>query len=257
LFNVQLRQLNCCPHLVAYELHYVPRLGQFSGNAMNNLNPVVTQTDVTRLGNWFHNLHLPGGVETAPDHPLGDFPARKWQAIEGCLPKDMTGWRVLDVGCNAGFYSFALAERGARVLGVDVDPRYLAQARWAASQFCFKHVPQFRQMSVYRLGDLAFDFDLVWFMGVAYHLRHPLLALDLLRCCLAPRYMMFQTMTFPDEPESPSRRTCRSASGGTWRGPAGRNSRSSKSALPGTRRTGGPRMTPAWRRCCAARDSTC
>jgi tRNA (mo5U34)-methyltransferase len=188
---------------VAYELHHVPRLDWFPEMRMNNSNPAVTETDVARLGDWFHNLHLPGGVETAPDHPLGDFPARKWRAIEGCLPKDMTGWRVLDVGCNAGFYSFALAERGARVLGVDVNSRYLAQARWAAGQFCFKHVPQFRQLSVYRLGDLAFDFDLVWFMGVAYHLRHPLLALDLVRCCLAPRYMMFQTMTFPDEPESP------------------------------------------------------
>jgi SAM-dependent methyltransferase len=64
---------------------------------------------------------VPGGIETAPDHPLGDFPARKWQAIEGCLPKEMTGWRVLNVGCNAGFYSFVLAESGARVFGVDWD----------------------------------------------------------------------------------------------------------------------------------------
>jgi tRNA (mo5U34)-methyltransferase len=31
--------------------------------------------DIERLGPWFHNLHLPSGEQTAPDHPLGDFPA--------------------------------------------------------------------------------------------------------------------------------------------------------------------------------------
>jgi hypothetical protein len=39
------------------------------------------------LGPWFHNLHLPDGRQTAPDHPLGDFPAwgvaRDLQAVFG------------------------------------------------------------------------------------------------------------------------------------------------------------------------------
>lgn len=85
------------------------------------------------LGPWFHNLHLPDGTETAPDHPLGDFPRFKWDCIAPLLPADLSGWRVLDVGCNAGFYTIALAQRGAAVLGVDIDARYLAQARWAAA----------------------------------------------------------------------------------------------------------------------------
>lgn len=156
-------------------------------------------SEVRQLGEWFHNLHLPGGVETAPEHPLGDFPARKWRQVERVVPADLRGWRVLDIGCNAGYYSFALAARGAEVVGVDIDERYLAQARWASTQLNLERPPEFRKLSVYRLQELGGGFDLVWFMGVAYHLRHPLLALDLVRS-LEPRYLMFQTMTFPDAP---------------------------------------------------------
>ena len=36
---------------------------------------------ITRLEPWFHNLHLPGGVQTAPNHWLGDFPHNKWVQI--------------------------------------------------------------------------------------------------------------------------------------------------------------------------------
>ena len=165
-------------------------------------HPDTQQTgeDPQRLGTWFHNLHLPGGIETAPDHPLGDFPRRKWCRIKDCVPADLGNWRVLDIGCNAGYYSFALAARGADVIGIDVDPRYLAQARWAASQFALDKPPRVLELSVYDLfddTDLVNHFDLVWFMGVAYHLRHPLLALDVVRS-LEPRRLMFQTMTFPD-----------------------------------------------------------
>lgn len=89
---------------------------------------------IIELGPWFHNLHLPDGTQTAPDHMLGDFPAFKWQCLASYLPKKLEGWRALDIGCNAGFYSFELARRGADVTGIDVDPRYLAQAQWAVRQ---------------------------------------------------------------------------------------------------------------------------
>ncbi|MEJ7797768.1 MAG: DUF1698 domain-containing protein [Solirubrobacteraceae bacterium] len=70
---------------------------------------------------------LPGGRCTAPDHPLGDFPAFKWQQIAPHLPQDLAGARALDIGCNAGFYSFELARRGADVLAVDVGEHYCAR----------------------------------------------------------------------------------------------------------------------------------
>src|SRR5918997_6765494 len=76
---------------------------------------------IAELGPWFHNLHLPDGTQTAPDHSLGDFPSFKWLEVAPHLPKDLTGWRALDIGCNAGFYTFELARRGARVTGIDVE----------------------------------------------------------------------------------------------------------------------------------------
>jgi tRNA (mo5U34)-methyltransferase len=155
--------------------------------------------EIDALGPWFHNLHLPGGVQTVPDHFLGgDFPRFKWQEIAGCVPADLSGWRVLDVGCNAGFYSFELARRGASVLAIDSDERYLAQARWAARQLDPKQRIEFRQLGIYEIARVHEQFDLVWFMGVFYHLRYPLLALDLL-ARRTRRLMVFQTLTMPGE----------------------------------------------------------
>lgn len=134
---------------------------------------------IRELGPWFHNLHLPDGVETAPDHPLGDFPAFKWASMEPYLPEQMDDWEVLDIGCNAGFYSFELARRGARVTAMDHDMRYLDQARWAARQFGLDDRIAFRFGDIHELADRNERYDLVLFLGVFYHLRYPLLGLDL------------------------------------------------------------------------------
>jgi tRNA (mo5U34)-methyltransferase len=151
------------------------------------------------LAPWFHNLHLPGGRRTAPDHPLGDFPAFKWREIAPHLPADLRGARALDIGCNAGFYSFELARRGADVLAVDVDEHYLRQARWAAGELGLVDRIEFRRMDVYELAGLAeAPFDVVLFLGVLYHLRHPLLALDVVSD-LTRDTLVVQTLTMPGE----------------------------------------------------------
>ena len=124
------------------------------------------------LGPWFHNMEL-GGVRTAPEHFLGDYPQVKWARFQDALPADLSGKTVLDIGCNAGFYSMAMKRRGAaRVLGVDFDEDYLAQARFAAEVEGLEI--EFRQLSVYDVGALRERFDVVFFIGVFYHLRHPL-----------------------------------------------------------------------------------
>jgi tRNA (mo5U34)-methyltransferase len=100
---------------------------------------------------------------------------------------------VLDVGCNAGFYSIEMKRRGAsRVLALDTDPRYLAQARFAAGVADVD--VEFREMSVYQVPALEEHFDIVLFMGVLYHLRHPLLALDILYEHAARDLLVFQSM---------------------------------------------------------------
>jgi tRNA (mo5U34)-methyltransferase len=144
---------------------------------------------VAQLGEWFHNLNL-DGVQTAPRHFLGDYPNFKWKTFERSIPRDLRGKTVLDVGCNAGFYSIEMKRRGAeRVVGIDSDERYLAQARFAAEVTGAQI--EFRRLSVYDVAQLREKFDIVLFMGVLYHLRYPLLALDLLH-----EHVVFDTLVF-------------------------------------------------------------
>ena len=161
--------------------------------------------EIRKLAPWFHNLHLPDGTQTAPDHPFGDFPAFKWAKLAPALPLDLSGWTALDIGCNAGFYSFELAKRGAAVVGIDLDEHYLRQARWAAERLGLEGRVQFRRLGVYDLARADESFDLILFMGVLYHLRHPLLALDAV-AARARRLVVLQTLTTDgDEPPEPVR----------------------------------------------------
>lgn len=150
------------------------------------------QARVDALGPWFHNLDLKG-VRTAPSHFLGDYPAVKWARFADAIPQDLTGRSVLDIGCNGGFYSMEMKRRGAaRVLALDSSEEYLEQARFAATVNDLDI--EFARMSVYDVGALGERFDLVLFLGVLYHLRHPLLALDLVREHVAGDILVFQSM---------------------------------------------------------------
>jgi tRNA (mo5U34)-methyltransferase len=147
---------------------------------------------IRALDPWFHNFRF-GTLQTAPSHFLGDYPMVKWRRFERALPPDLQGASVLDIGCNGGFYSIEMKRRGAgRVLGIDVDERYLKQAQLAAELSGVEI--ELRQMSVYQIADLRERFDIVLFMGVLYHLRHPLLALDLIREHAARRLVIVQSM---------------------------------------------------------------
>ena len=148
---------------------------------------------IAALSPWFHNMEL-DGIPTAPDHFLGDYPRAKFARFQAALPADLTGKSVLDIGCNAGFYSIEMKRRGARrVVGIDSDDRYLEQARLASAALGYDRI-EFRNLSIYDVALLGERFDLVLFMGVLYHLRHPLLALDLIREHVAADLMLFQTM---------------------------------------------------------------
>ena len=146
---------------------------------------------VDELGEWFHNLDL-DGEQTAPNHFLGDYPAVKWRGFQDALPHDPRGKTVLDIGCNGGFYSIEMKRRGAeRVVAIDSDENYLAQARFAAEVSGAE--TEFRELSVYDVHKLHEKFNIVLFMGVLYHLRHPLLALELLREHVAGESLVFQS----------------------------------------------------------------
>ncbi|MBV9769940.1 MAG: DUF1698 domain-containing protein, partial [Bryobacterales bacterium] len=105
----------------------------------------------------------------------------------------LSGKSVLDIGCNAGFYSLEMKRRGAdRVVGIDHDEVYLAQARFAC-KVAGEDI-EFIKMSVYDVAQLGEKFDVVLFLGVLYHLRHPLLALDLLHQHVCKDLLAMQSM---------------------------------------------------------------
>lgn len=161
-----------------------------SGSAHHSSDSLLTER-IGSLGDWFHNINI-NGVWTAPNHFLGDFPNVKWKHIASAFPENLAGASVLDIGCNGGFYSIALKKRGAgRVLGIDVDDRYLNQARFAAETLGLD--VEFQKCSVYDVDQIPGQFDYVLFMGVFYHLRYPLFALDKIIKKVAGK-LFFQSM---------------------------------------------------------------
>lgn len=78
---------------------------------------------------------------------------------------------------------------------MDHDAHYLEQARWAAQLYGLDQRIEFRQGDVYALAQLDETFDLVLFLGVFYHLRHPLLGLDLAASVCHDRLLFQSLMT--------------------------------------------------------------
>lgn len=153
--------------------------------------PEALAQQISELGEWFHNIDL-RGIQTAPNHFLGDFPNVKWRHIAPAIPLDLRGATVLDIGCNGGFYSLEMKRRGAsRVLGIDICDRYLEQARLASRTLGLEI--ELEKRSVYEVDQIAGQFDFVLFMGVVYHLRYPLYALDKVVTKVGGR-LVFQTM---------------------------------------------------------------
>jgi tRNA (mo5U34)-methyltransferase len=156
----------------------------------------IVAAKIKELGPWFHNMNLTGDLWTNPtwEGSGPDYPLVRWQVIEPVLPA-VRGMNCLDIGCSSGFFSLKLKELGAsHVLGIDhgEQDRAIAQAKFAAKTVGYDI--DFRDLSVYDLPSTGTTFDVVLFMGVFYHLRHPMLALDAVRA-VAKNHMVFQTIT--------------------------------------------------------------
>jgi tRNA (mo5U34)-methyltransferase len=141
---------------------------------------------------WFHRIEILPGFYT----PGWSDPAAEKLPYFG-LPEDLTGMRVLDIGCAEGFFSFEAERRGAReVIGIDSFP---------ASVRRFNIVKAARQsnataflMNVYDLDPKRLGtFDLVLFYGVFYHLKHPQYALEQIRS-VCTGDLLFQTHMYEE-----------------------------------------------------------
>jgi SAM-dependent methyltransferase len=134
---------------------------------------------IDALGPWFHNIDL-RGTPTKLRSQMGEslsYPEKLWRSIEPHLP-DLSGKSVLDIGCNAGYFSIACKRRGAeRVVGIDTNQGtehdFLAQARFAAAELGLEI--EYREEDFFGTADGPFD--VVLFLGVLYHLEDPVRAL--------------------------------------------------------------------------------
>ncbi|RMG53364.1 MAG: DUF1698 domain-containing protein, partial [Acidobacteria bacterium] len=91
----------------------------------------------------------------------------------------LVGYTVLDVGCNAGFWSIQARLAGAeRVLGVDASQQNIDQARFIIRVTGLDGI-DYATMSAYEISKRRIgEFDISLFLGVLYHLDKPLLALE-------------------------------------------------------------------------------
>ncbi|MEM9705430.1 MAG: class I SAM-dependent methyltransferase [Pseudomonadota bacterium] len=122
---------------------------------------------------WYQNIELGNGVQTKTRRiwrEPADHPADRWRAVEPGFPKSFADKSVLDVGCNAGFFSFKAAERGATdIVAVDYNERYIEQAKFANEVRGDKI--DFRVGSVENLRSLKKRFDIVLCIGLLYHVK--------------------------------------------------------------------------------------
>ena len=161
---------------------------------------------VQRLAPWFHCIDLGDGVFTKSKSAIGepiDHPRPTWESVKACLPEDVSGQTVLDVGCNAGFYAIEMKRRGAgRVLGIDSQRDLIRQARFVRDVLELEI--DYQRKSVYDLDPAVMgQFDITLALGLIYHCKHLVLALEKLflitRCLL-----VLETAIYPPEKTPPS-----------------------------------------------------
>ncbi|HKP92668.1 MAG TPA: DUF1698 domain-containing protein, partial [Chthoniobacterales bacterium] len=148
---------------------------------MSNLTPAEIVQGLETLEPWFHRIDLGRGIFTKTDSVMGepvDHPASTWEVIRSCLPAGLTGKTVLDVGCNAGFYCVEAKRLGARrVLGVDGQRQHVRQGLFVRKMLGLDL--EFRRFSVYDLDPKTIGcFDITLALGLVYHLKHLVLALE-------------------------------------------------------------------------------
>ena len=142
---------------------------------------------IARHPKWYHRIELSPGLVT----PGAQDSQRALSTLDRLgLPRVCTGLRALDVGCRDGFFAFELERRGARVVGLDyADPT--ATGFSIAAEALNSRV-EYRVENVYDLDPGRHGlFDLVLFLGVLYHLRNPMLALDRVRGVTRPGGLVF------------------------------------------------------------------
>jgi tRNA (mo5U34)-methyltransferase len=126
---------------------------------------------IDSVESWYHRIEVTPGLVTPgindSQSVLDDL----------ALPEDLTGLRVLDIGTRDGYFAFECERRGAQVTAID----YMSgdETGFNVARELLGANVELIQDNVYNLSPDRYGmFDLVLFLGVLYHLRDPMLALD-------------------------------------------------------------------------------
>lgn len=132
----------------------------------------AAQRDALNMTGWWHSIDLGNEAITPGAHKIEEL---RDNYAKFLLPDDLSGKRALDIGCWDGFYTFEAERHGAQVTSVDCwRPEKFFVARQALNS-----AADFHELSVYEVTKEKLGaFDVVFFLGVLYHVKHPLLALE-------------------------------------------------------------------------------
>lgn len=146
-------------------------------------------------GRWWHEIEVAPGIVTPGD----DSNRMKLPILDRIgLPKTMTGMRALDVGCSDGYFAFEMERRGANVTAMDFVPE--TYTGFATARAILGSEVEYVMENVYNLAPEKYGlFDVVLFMGVLYHLRKPLAALDAIRSVMRPGGLLLVGTMMIDE----------------------------------------------------------
>lgn len=151
------------------------------------LSKEVIQTLVHNFSPWYHQIQLPHEIVT----PGMNNSSENLRILDSMgLPKDCLNKRVLDLGCRDGYFSFEMERRGGKVLGIDNIPPH-STGFSIVNQILGSQVV-YQVDNVYNIGPEKYGvFDIVLFLGLLYHLRYPLLAIDKIRTVTQPGSLVF------------------------------------------------------------------
>jgi tRNA (mo5U34)-methyltransferase len=140
-------------------------------NPLNDRRKLDFSQELATTG-WYHSMEFPGGELIEGYTSISIL---KERYAEFGLPEDLRGKRTLDIGAWDGWFSFEMERRGAEVTAVDVAsmPNFLYAHRRLRSRVTYI-ISDVIDLDPKEIG----QFDYVLFLGVLYHVRHPLLSLE-------------------------------------------------------------------------------
>lgn len=159
------------------------------------MSPDEIRRLIAEHGRWWHEIELGPGIVTPGD----DSNRMKLPILDALgLPHDLRGKRALDIGTSDGYFAFELETRGAEVIAIDFVPE--TYTGFATARTILGSRAEYRMDNVYNLTPESYGaFDVVLFLGVLYHLRKPLAALDAIRSVMHEGAQLFVGTMLIDE----------------------------------------------------------